>query len=114
MSENPATKKETSGEWTMPEPVFRSSEGFSPKRDLTDDQTLGLVSEDEVPTEMIGFVDQDNSTDAHKQTVRVKEKNSRRHRKKKRSQSKLMTGLALAVGLLIGGLILAVIYFLFR
>jgi hypothetical protein len=112
MSENPATKKETSGEWTMPEPVFRSSEGFSPKRDLTDDQTLGLVSEDEVPTEMIGFVD--NSTDAHKQTVRVKEKNSRRHRKKKRSQSKLMTGLALAVGLLIGGMILAVIYFLFR
>ena len=129
MSEKPAPKKETSAEWTMPEPVFRSSEGVSPKKD-TGDNILELDPEDEVPTEILDFVSNDeessdddptaaekaeeSAAEPLKQTVRVKEKSSRRHHKKKRSQSKLMTGLALAIGLLIGGVILAAIYFLFR
>lgn len=114
MSENPATKKETSGEWTMPEPVFRSSEGASPK-EMGQMETSEIGLEDEIPTEMMGFVDSDeSSSDAFKQSVRVKEKGRRRHHKKKRTQSKLMRGLALTIGLLIGSIILAVIYFLFR
>lgn len=130
MNERSATEKETSAEWTMPEPVFRTSEGVSPLKKDTDNDILELGPEEEVPTEMMGFVSNDKPesvaeppaieetvepvAEPLKQTVRVKEKNSRRHHKKKRTQSKLMTGLALAVGLLIGGVILAVIYFLFR
>lgn len=131
MNENSVPEKETSEEWTMPEPVFRTSEGVSPIKD-TDNDILELGPEDEIPTEMMGFVSDDEASSGDappidkepaaaeeeveplKQTVRVKEKSSRRHHKKKRSQSKVMTGLALAVGLLIGGVILAVIYFLFR
>jgi hypothetical protein len=129
MNENSATEKETSDEWTMPEPVFRSSEGVSPKKHSADN-ILELPPDEEVPTEIRSYVSEEESTPAYepiaaeetmdpvaeslKQTVRVKEKSSRRHHKKKRTQSKLMTSLALAVGLLIGGIILAVIYFLFR
>lgn len=120
----------SSAEWSMPEPVFRSSEGVSPLEKDTVRDLLELPPEDEVPTESMDFVSNDevqsddpsaigeetkrSAAEHLKQTVRVKEKSSRRHHKKKRSQSKLMTGLALAVGLLIGGVILAVIYFLFR
>lgn len=130
MNENSATEKETSGKWTMPEPVFRSSEGVSPLMKDTTDDLLELGPEEEIPTEIIGFASDDKETsndaptvaqeaeesaaESLKQTVRVKEKSGRRHRKKKHSQSKLMTGLALAVGLIIGGIILAAIYFLFR
>ncbi len=114
MSEDPAKAKEPPDEWTMPEPVFRSTEGVSPKKDA-DDDILELGPEDEVPTEMMGYVEDDAaSAEDFKQSVRVKEKSRRRHHKKKRTQSKLMRGLALTVGLLIGGIILAVIYFLFR
>lgn len=114
----------------MPEPVFRSSEGVSPLQKDAESDILELPPEDEIPTEMMGFVaneeasaddaaavaeeNKESAAEHLKQTVRVKEKPSRRHHKKKRSQSKLMTSLALAVGLLIGGVILAVIYFLFR
>jgi cobalamin biosynthesis Mg chelatase CobN len=114
MNENPETDKETSAEWTMPEPVFRSSEGVSPKERVSAEEAES-APQDEIPTETMGFVkDEKTSADASKQSVRVKEKSQRRHHKKKRSQSKLMTGLALTVGLLIGGVILAAIYFLFR
>lgn len=117
-------------EWTMPEPVFRSSQGVSPLIKDTANDILELPPEEEVPTDIMGFVSSEEAlpddppaaaaeteepvAEHLKQTVRVKEKSSRRHRKKKHSQSKLMTGLALVVGLLIGGVILAVIYFLFR
>lgn len=117
-------------EWSMPEPIFRSSEGVSPLEKDAAGDLLELPPEDEIPTETMDFVSNDavesddppavteeakgSAAEHLKQTVRVKEKSSRRHHKKKRSQSKLMTGLALAVGLLIGGVILAAIYFLFR
>lgn len=120
----------SSAEWSMPEPVFRSSEGVSPLEKDTAGDLLELPPADEVPTESMDFVWNDEveadapsvvtqetkePTAEHlKQTVRVKEKSTRRHHKKKRSQSKLMTGLALAVGLLIGGVILAAVYLMFR
>jgi hypothetical protein len=114
MNENPVTEKETPEEWTMPEPVFRSSEGISPKENAAAEEAE-MDAEDEVPTDIMDFVDEDEtSSEAYKQSVRVKEKSPRRHRKKKHTQSKLMRGLALVIGLLIGSVILAVIYFLFR
>lgn len=101
-------------EWKMPEPVFRSSEGVSPKEDALA-KAAELDAEDDIPTEMMGFVEDGKAAaETAKQAVWVKEQSHRRHHKKKRSQSKLMTGLALAVGLIIGGIILAGIYFLFR
>ncbi|MFN0138746.1 MAG: hypothetical protein ACKVQW_01500 [Pyrinomonadaceae bacterium] len=129
MDEKPAKEKETSGEWSMPEPVFRSSEGVSLKEMMSAAKTeVGF--EDEIPTEMMAFAPDEAPTaddktpkaesdgveqvEPHKQSVRVKEKSRRRHTKKKRTKSKLMRGLALFVGLLIGSVILAVIYFLFR
>jgi hypothetical protein len=78
---------------------------------------MGFVSEGESPEEDEPTAIEEPEepiAEPLKQTVRVKETSSRRHHKKKRSQSKLMTSLALAVGLLIGGIILAAIYFLFR
>lgn len=127
MNETPAKEKETSGEWSMPEPVYRSSEGVS-LNEMASKAVNGF--EEEIPTEMMGFVSDEEPAasgdtptpepdaaeldDPHKQTVRVKEKSRRRHTKKKRTKSKLMRGLALIVGLLIGSVILAVIYFLFR
>lgn len=103
-----------SEQWTMPEPVFRSSEGVSPK-DIVAAEAAEISVEDEIPTEMMGFVDDDEPTaETQKQSVRVKEKSPRRHYKKKRTQSKFMRGLALTIGLLIGSVILAAIYFLFK
>ena len=103
-----------SEQWTMPEPVFRSSEGVSPK-EIVAAEVAEISLEDEIPTEMMGFVDDDKPTaETQKQSVRVKEKSTRRHHKKKRTQSKFMRGLALTIGLLIGSVILAVIYFLFK
>lgn len=137
MSDEPKGKEQktdepagASGEWSMPEPIFRSSEGVSPLEWDKADDLLELPPDDEIPTDDMDLVSNDevlsddppavaeetkgSAADHVKQNVRVKEKSSRRHHKKKRSQSKLMTGLALAVGLVIGGLILAAIYFLFR
>lgn len=103
-----------SEQWTMPEPVFRSSQGVSPK-EIVAAKDAEISLEDELPTEMMGFVDDDEPTaETQKQSVRVKEKSRRRHYKKKRTQSKFMRGIALTIGVLIGSVILAVIYFLFK
>lgn len=87
-------KREGETEWTMPEPVFRSTPGRTPGQD----------PEKDIPTEPA------NKTE---QSVRVKETPSQRHKKKKGGCAKFFTLLAVVVGLLIGSAIVAAVYFLF-
>ena len=49
MSDEPKQDDNTIAEWTLPEPVFRSSEGFTPRSAL-------LGPQDDIPTEP-GFSD---------------------------------------------------------
>lgn len=92
--ETEGLEKETDDGWEMPEPVFRSSTGFTPgsKDPGTDIPETGTSAP---------------------QSVRVKGTPSQRHKKKKGGCAKFFTLLAVLIGLLIGSAIVAVIYFLF-
>ena len=95
--------------WSMPEPVFRSSRGT----------TIGSKNADadperEIATEPIGFKDDADVPKPASQSVRVKEEDRvSRHKKKKGGCAKFFTLIALMVGLFVGLLIAAAIYFLF-
>ena len=103
----------------MPEPVFRSTEGFTPKTALHSVQ-------DEIPTEP-GFSDdeteeditlpdaRDNSGDEEKggQSVRATTKTRVRHAKKKTGCAKIFGLLAGAIVLSAAAVVVILIYFLF-
>ena len=113
-----AKKEAAGGEWTMPEPVFRSTEGYTPRTALHSVQ-------DEIPTEP-GFSDDeteedialpDTSEDAIDeekggQSVRASTKTRIRHHKKKSGCAKTFGLIAGAIALSIFAIIAAVIYFL--
>lgn len=90
----------------MPEPVFRSTPGFTPGSKKAELQS-------EIETEPIGFEGEIEDTKPASQSVRVKEERTSRHKKKKSGCAKFFTLIALLVGLIIGVLIAAAIYFLF-
>lgn len=106
-------KENGNGEWQMPEPVFRSSEGYTPKAagDAPDDDfPTDPGFDDEAPTETANKPDNDD----HVQMVRPKEKTRVRHQKKKKrgclkSVALTVVVLILSVALIIG----TVIYFVF-
>ena len=106
MDDSEKNTEETEGlekqTWVMPEPVFRSTRGFTPGKNVVDDP------ESDIPTEAIGFRE-----DAGKQSVRVKESPSPRHKKKKGGCAKFFTLLAVLVGLAVGLGILGLVYLLF-
>ena len=113
-----AKKEAANGEWTMPEPVFRSTEGYSPKTALHSVQ-------DEIPTEP-GFSDDETEEDIALpdssedeideekggQSVRASTKTRIRHHKKKSGCAKTFGLIAGAIALSIFAIIAAVIYFL--
>ena len=117
---NDETQKDQAadGEWTMPEPVFRSTEGYSPKTALHSVQ-------DEIPTEP-GFSDDETEEDIALpdssedeideekggQAVRASTKTRIRHHKKKPGCAKTFGLIAGAIALSIFAIIAAVIYFL--
>jgi len=94
--------------WTMPEPVFQSTRGFTPGEKDVDPEL-------DIPTEPIGFKkDVDSALGSSSQSVRVKEETrGNRHQKKKGGCAKFFTLLALLVGLIVGLGILGLIYLLF-
>ncbi|MEQ1642509.1 MAG: hypothetical protein ABL959_03565, partial [Pyrinomonadaceae bacterium] len=55
MSDEAKKDQAANGEWTMPEPVFRSSDGYTPKTAIHSVQ-------DEIPTEP-GFSDDETEED---------------------------------------------------
>ncbi|MFZ1700770.1 MAG: hypothetical protein WBO10_03660 [Pyrinomonadaceae bacterium] len=109
MSDEPKKEKETGEKWVMPEPVFRSSEGHTPK-------SAALDSQGDVPTEP-GFHDKtteeitvsdhaedesENEKDVPAQTVRESTKTRVRHPKKKGGCAKTFT-------LIVGGITFSVL-----
>ncbi len=92
----------------MPEPVFRSTRGFTPGQKDADPEL-------DIPTEPIGFrQDADAASGTMSQSVRVKEDTlGTRHQKKKGGCAKFFTLLALLVGLVVGLGILGLVYLLF-
>ncbi len=104
-------KKEVgNGEWQMPEPVFRSSEGHTPKKATAVDVDIPTdPSLDELPTET-----PDKPVEDAIQTVRPKEKTRVRHQKKKKHGC--LKSLAVTITVLVASVILivlTVIYFIF-
>lgn len=98
-TEGLAKRDAAEAEWKLPEPVFRTTKGVTPgKADPASDP------EKEIPTE---------AANKAEQSVRVKTTPSQRHKKKKGSCAKFFTLLAVLVGLLIGSVIVAAVYFLF-
>ncbi len=118
MSDEPKKDQAAGGEWTMPEPVFRSTEGFTPKSAIHSAQ-------DEIPTEP-GFSDDETeenialpdspeeTADEEKsgQSVRASTKTRIRHSKKKAGCAKTFGLIAGAIALSIIAIIAAAIYFL--
>ena len=104
------TKKEQA-EWTMPEPVFRSTEGYRPG-------SKGNAAQDEIPTEP-GFSEDTteefvgiNAAEKHSQSVRATTKTRVRHPKKKSGCAKTFGLIAGAIALSLFAILAAVIYFL--
>lgn len=118
MADETKKAQAANGEWTMPEPVFRSTEGFTPK-------TAMHSVQDEIPTEP-GFHDDEteedialadtaeDATDEEKggQAVRASTKTRIRHPKKKSGCAKTFGVIAGAIALSIFAIIAAVVYFL--
>lgn len=107
-----AKKADNDGEWQMPEPVFRSSEGYTPKaaEAVPEDDFPTIPAFDEAPTETPDKPTDDDAV----QTVRPKEKTRVRHQKKKKrgclkSVALMIVILIASVALIIG----TVIYFIF-
>ena len=106
------------GEWTMPEPVFRSTDGYTPKTAVhspqDDIQTEPGFSEDETEEDIpVAGNDGDTSDDsAPHQAVRASTKTRIRHPKKRSGCAKTFGLIAGAIALSIFAIIAAVVYFL--
>ena len=118
MSDEPKQDDNTISEWTLPEPVFRSSEGHTPKATM-------FVLQDDIPTEP-GFSDDETEEsidlssepdepiedDIH-QSVRPSSKTRIRHHKKRAGCAKTFGLLAGAIALSAIAIAVVLIYFLF-
>ncbi|MBK9215186.1 MAG: hypothetical protein IPM59_06245 [Chloracidobacterium sp.] len=104
-----AKKTGNDGEWQMPEPVFRSTEGYTPKKVPSVEEALASEPDaDELPTET------PDKPDETIQTVRPKEKTRVRHQKKKKRGC--LKSLAVTILVLVASVVLIVatiIYFIF-
>lgn len=93
-----AKKPDENGEWHMPEPVFRSSEGHTPKAVSVADDEPTIAPDAAEPV----------------QSVRIKEKFKVRHQKKKKRGC--LSSIALTIAILVASvalIIATVIYVLF-
>ncbi|MBK6725022.1 MAG: hypothetical protein IPG58_17685 [Acidobacteria bacterium] len=116
MSDEAKKDQAAGGEWTMPEPVFRSTEGYTPK-------TAVHSAQDEIPTEP-GFSEVEteedilvtvvvaSDDDKGGQAVRASTKTRIRHPKKRSGCAKTFGLIAGAIALSIFAIIAAVVYFL--
>ncbi len=117
MSDEAKKDQAAGGEWTMPEPVFRSTDGYTPK-------TAVHSAQDEIPTEpgfseveteediLVAEIDGDASDDsAPHQAVRASTKTRIRHPKKRSGCAKTFGLIVGAIALSIFAIIAAVVYF---
>lgn len=113
MSDEPKSDK-PNGEWVMPEPVYRSSPGHTPKSakmaDPADEIPTepGFTDEDNVDTLVPGFVDADDVP-----TERPIKAQPVELPKKKRGCARSFLTMVGVIALAVTGLVIAVIYFLF-
>lgn len=111
MSDEAKKPGENGGEWQMPEPVFRSSEGRTPRAMADDDFPTDPGFDDEAPTETADKPDDELLAG---QGVRPSTKTRVRHQKKKKRgclKSVALTVAVLAASVVL--IILTVIYFVF-
>lgn len=108
-----AKKLGENGEWQMPEPVFRSSEGYTPKAagDAPDDDfPTDPGFDDEAPTEAPNKAEDSDSP----QSVRAASKTKVRHqKKKKRGCLKSMALMVLIIVASVALIIATLVYFIF-
>lgn len=105
-----AKKPGETGEWQMPEPVFRSSEGHTPRAMVDDDFPTDPGFDDEAPTETADKPE----TEIQSQGVRPSSKTKVRHQKKKKRgclKSFALTVVVLVLSVLL--IVFSVIYYFF-
>lgn len=113
MSDEPQSDK-PNGEWVMPEPVYRSSPGRTPKSanmaDPADEIPTepGFSDEDNIDTLAPGFVDADDVP-----TERPIRAQAEPPRKKKRGCAQSLLTVVGVIALALIGVVIAVVYFLF-
>ena len=118
MTDEAKPETETAEQWEMPEPIFRTSEGYTPK-------TATLDPQGDVPTEP-GFADHQTEnvivlTDEPKeidggpspQSVRASTKTKVRHHKKRSGCAKALGVIAGAIVLSAVAIVVVLIYFLY-
>ncbi len=118
MSDELKQPEENTGTWVMPEPVFRSSEGYTPK-------TAARGRQDDIPTEP-GFNNEDTEEsldisenvesvheDDHHQSVRASTKTRVRHHKKRSGCAKLFGIIAGTIAVALTSILFVLVYFLF-
>lgn len=117
MSDEANNGKDAAEEWVMPAPIFRSSEGYTPK-------TASLDPQEDVPTEPgLGGEDTDDEIvvspseevkggETPAQSVHASTKIRIRHHKKKGGCAKVFGVIAGTIALSIFAIIAAVVYFL--
>lgn len=123
MSDEPNKEKDTGEKWVMPDPIFRSSDGHTPK-------TAALDPQKDVPTEP-GFDGEDaevnvivspsgispsgevSDSDSPAQSVHASTKTRVRHHKKKGGCAKALGLIAGAVALSAIAILIVLFYFLF-
>jgi hypothetical protein len=118
MSDETKKPEQNTGGWEMPEPVFRSSEGHTPK-------SPALGPQDDIPTEP-GFSDDTTETsielpvetdettvDDQHQGVRASTKTRIRHHKKRSGCAKAFGFFAGAIALAVFAILIILVYFLF-
>ena len=117
MSDDNKKPDENAGSWAMPEPVFRSTEGYTPRSAISGAQDdiptePGFSDEDDVPTEAPRGQSEDDD-DAPHQSVRASTKIRVRHHKKRSGCAKVFGVVAGALALTLTTILMVLVYLLY-
>lgn len=126
MSDEPNQEQEAAEKWVMSEPVFRSSEGYTPKTaahdpqseiptepGFSDDETEEDIDLSDAAIQEAGTSDEDESdSEKPSQTVRAIEQRKIRHKKKKTGCARVVGVIAGVVALSAVAIVVLLIYFL--
>lgn len=118
MSDETKKPAQEDGGWVMPEPIFRSSEGHTPR-------TAQFGPQDDIPTEPgfsdettdetieIPVVSEEPDVEEPHQAVRATTKTKIRHHKKRSGCAKVFGLIAGAVAVALTSIFLVLVYFLY-
>lgn len=123
MSDDNKKPDENAGSWAMPEPVFRSTEGYTPRSAMSGAQDdiptePGFSDEDDEPTAIPNAAASDSDIegegdDSPHQSVRATTKVRVRHHKKRSGCAKVFGVIAGALALTLTTIVMVLVYFLY-